>query len=464
MDSSPPAGAPLIGRTDRLWLAGILLLSVVLELRGIVGSYGYIGQDFPNHHHLIVDYPDAYSYRETNPPFLYWLGSLLRHHVTATYYLEALALLLLALNTLALWGAYHLIWEAIPNRALRFAAAALVTLVPFRMVHAIVISADALTYPVFVAAALATLALWRRPRQTAGWVVLAVVLSLGVVMKYSLVGLLPPVALALAPAVWRSRAGGGWVRPAALGLAALALPSALFLWEMRESDRVQGSTTYGHWKVPGTPSIMRWEDILLLKPTDPKLLSAPEYFRDRIYENRAYSYAGLLHLATFTDTHNYLQTVPSHLPTGWKDRLKVDPVRFRTPLAQRLQAWAVRWTLPLSLLAVAGTLLALTAAIPALLLGWNSLAPGAALLAALGFGVYAPIFFSFTSLGDPYTPGYWLPRLVLPAVLSFLCLGLWLVGAGVSRLGRWPRLQAWLPRLVLTHVLVACALFVGFGA
>jgi hypothetical protein len=101
-------------------------------------------------------------------------------------------------------------------------------------------------------------------------------------------------------------------------------------------------------------------------------------------------------------------------------------------------------------------------AVPALLSGRWMIRPGAAVLAALGFAVYAVIFFSLTNLGDPYTPGYWLPRLVLPGLLSFLCLGFVLLDGVLSRLPRWPRLQALVPRLALAYVAVACGLFIGF--
>lgn len=462
MDRASAVERSTIQRKDGLWLGMLLAGAMTLGLHGLLTSYGYIGQDFVLHRYLIESYPEGFSYRQTNPPTLYWLGALIRNHLTGTYYLETLGLVLLALNTAALWVFYRLIWEAIASRPLRFAAAALVTFVPFRVIHALVISSDAFTVPVFVAAAGCTLALFRNPRRAGAWIVLSVVLSLGMVMKYSLVGLLPAITFALVPALWRLRGSAGIWRATGLGLAALALPSAIFLWEMHESDKVSGATTYGHWKASGTPSIMRWEDILLLKPNDRRLFSAPEYFRDKLYENRAYSYAGLLHITSFTDSQNYFQTVPDGISTGLRNRVQLDPGRKRAGLSKRLQVWSVRWNLPLSVLALAGTVVVLMLAVPVLLFGWNVIAPGAAVLVALGFGVYAPIFFSFTQLDDPYTPGFWLPRLVLPALLVFLCLGFVLLDAVQSRLARWPRLQTLLPRLALAHVLIACGLFVGF--
>ncbi|MEN9637762.1 MAG: hypothetical protein RL077_6166 [Verrucomicrobiota bacterium] len=450
-----------IGRADGIWLGMILAGAVVLGLHGIM-QYGYIGQDFLLHLHLIESYPASYTYELTNPPLIYWLGALIRNHVTATYFLETLGLLFLTLNSVALWGFYRLIWEAIASRALRFAAAALITFVPFRVIHSLVISSDAFTLPVFAAAACCTLSLLRNPRRVAGWITLSAVLSLGMAMKYSLVALLPAIAFALAPALWRFRANGGILRYALLGIAALALPASIFLWEMHETDKLKGPSTYGHWKVPGTPSIMRWEDILLLKPSDRRLLSAPEYFRDKLYENRVYSYPGLLHVTAFTDSQNFLQTVTAGIPTGLTHRYQDDPGRTRTPSSQKLQVWSVRWTLPLSLLVLVGTLASVTVAVPALLSGRWTISPGAAVLTALGFAAYAVIFFSLTSLGDPYTPGYWLPRLALPGLLSFLCLGFVFCDGVLSRLARWPRLQALLPRLALAYVVVACALFIGF--
>jgi 4-amino-4-deoxy-L-arabinose transferase-like glycosyltransferase len=332
------------------------------------------------------------------------------------------------------------------------------------VIHAVVISADAFTIPVFAVAAwcLVRLAEGERPRLSC--VTLGLVLTLGLFLKYTVVGLLPPAALVLGLTLWKRPPASGRISLALAGGLALALPAAVFLWEMDQSNQVKGVTTYGHWRVATEPVVMRWQDILLLKPSDRKLLDAPEYFRDELYGHRAYSYAGLLHTTAFTDSQNYFQEVPDGMTTGLRNRNQDDLVRQRTPLSHRLQVLSVRWTLPLSALALAGTVYCGLAFIPSLLLGRGGLNASAAILTGTALSVYAPIFLSFTRLGDPYTAGYWLPRLVLPALLVFFCLGFVLLDTGLPRLARWPRLQALLPRVVLAHVLIACGLFAGFLA
>jgi 4-amino-4-deoxy-L-arabinose transferase-like glycosyltransferase len=460
MESQTPDSSVALRGSECAWLGLLLVGSAGLGLHGLL-NYGYIGQDFPLHRHLIESYPDGYSFRETNPPVLYWLGALIRHHVTTTHYLEALGLILLALNTLALAGFYRVIRAAIGHPTLRLAAATLVTFVPVRVIHAMVISSDAFTLPVFAATACCTLDLRRNPRRISRWLGLTVVLTLGMAMKYSLVGLLPPVAFALGTTLWRNGRGTRGSTAAWLAIA-LALPTMVFLGEMRESAKVGGATTSGHWKAPGTPSIMRWQDILLPKPNDWRLLYAPEYFKDGLYLDRAYSYAGLLIVTTFTDSQNFLQQVPPGVSTAWDQRVQEDPGRQRAGLSRRLQRWSVRWNLPLALLTLAGTMATLVWAIPALVGGAGRVREGAALLAILSGGVYAPIFFSFTSLGDPYTPGYWHPRLVLAALVGFLVLGYVLLDVAHARLAHRPRVQALLPRLALGHAFVSAAIFVGF--
>ncbi len=463
MERASPGGSVTIGGKDWLWLGLMLAGALALGLHGIL-HYGYIGQDYVLHRNVLLSYPASFTYALTNPPGLYWLGWVIRTWISQTYCLELLALVSLILNTAALAVLYALIWRAISSRSLRLAAAALITFVPFRVIHSVVIASDAFSIPVFAAAAWCMVRLTDGDRSRLHCLLLGLVLTLGMLLKYTVVGLLPPAAVVLALTLWKHPPAAGRRSLALIGAAALALPMAVFLWQMDQSNRVMGMTTYGHWRIPTEPVVMRWQDILLLKSSDRKLFAAPEYFRDELFGHRAYSYAGLLHVTSFTDSQNYFQKVPEGLATGLRDRNQGDLVRHRTPLSHRLQVLAVSGTLPLSLLALAGTLAGGLAFLPSLIFGRGGLNPSAAILTGAALAVYAPIFFSFTRLGDPYTPGYWLPRLVMPSLLVFLCLGLVLLDVLLRRLGRWPQLQVLLPRLFLTHVLVACGLFVGFLA
>src|SRR5208282_3952243 len=137
-------GASPFSRRDMLLLGLLSAAGFALGLRGII-DYGYIGQDFYTHRVLIDTFPWSYSYMRTNPPGLYWFGSLIRARVGPAHYLDAIALAFLIFNSLALWIIYGFLWRGISSPRLRFAAAAFATFVPFRVIHAIVLAADAFT-------------------------------------------------------------------------------------------------------------------------------------------------------------------------------------------------------------------------------------------------------------------------------------------------------------------------------
>lgn len=436
------------------------MLSAAGFLVGLVGiyHYGYMGQDFGTHRGLILAYPGSFNYGLTNPPGLYWFGSLLHGLVGPAHYLEAIALAFLILNTLALWILYRLLWGAISATPLRWACAAFATFVPFRMIHSVVLAADAFTFPAFALVAFLALRLLGNPRRGSSWLGLSLALTAGMLVKYTFAGLLPPVALIAAVAFCRPARKAAGLRWGGVAVLALLLPAAVFLLEMRACERQGSDITTGQWLPKGAPSVMRWSDILELKASDVKLLSAPGYLEGQLYGRRNYSYIGLVHVSAFTDVLGYFQPPADTVPTAWGRRTQEPMPRERSALSQHLQVASVRWCLPFTALAIAGT--ALVAFLGAAsLVQRRPLVPDAAgVLTALSLGYYSLVFFSLHRLGDPYTPGFWLPRLILPALLVFYCLGFVAVDWSCARLGRGTAVR-W---AVAGYTLVACALFAGF--
>jgi len=443
-----------------MFLGFLAAVGTAVGLRGIY-RYGYIGQDFLVHLHLIQSFPRlpwSILYVQTTPPGLYWLGSLIRNHVSSFHFLEVIALAFLAFNIAGLWIIYGLLWRSIASWQMRYSAAAFATLIPFRVVHSIVIAADAFALPIFALVALFTLRLFGNPRSLGSWVAVSLCLSIGMVCKYTFSGMLPAVALLLAVAVGTRLRKGERLRWGVVGVLALALPSEVFLLEMAESSRVSGTVTSLVWLRKGEAPVMRWNDILLPKRGDLGLLSAPEFFRDKIYEVRKYSYPGLLHVSSFTDVMNLFQQPPTEIPTEWAARVQKPFLRDRTALSQAFQAWSVRWCLVYSALAVAGTLYCGVLSAASLALRRPLLPDATVVITVLAVGFFSPVFFTLTRVTDPYEGAYWLPRLVLPALLVFFTLGF----VALDSLCR----SATPPRTTFLNVfagftLVACLLFVG---
>jgi hypothetical protein len=231
---------------------------------------------------------------------------------------------------------------------------------------------------------------------------------------------------------------------------------------MKESAKVNGYSTSGHWLAKGAPLVMRWQDLLTLQKGDAGILSAPEYFRDRVYDIRKYSYLALLHLSSFTDLLGYFQAPPPEIPLGWSGRLQFEFLRGRTALSHSLQQLSVRWTLPYSLLALAGALACGAMSLQSLLSSEPKLPDTTVVLTALATGYYLLIVLNLPRLAVPYAGGYWLPRLVLPALLVFHCLGFVLVELVGARLERWPVMPRVFRSGFAAYTLVACILFTGF--
>jgi hypothetical protein len=458
-----PSRDGLFAARDRLFLIFLSAAAIALGLRGIL-RFSYVGQDFVLHRALILLFPHeslSYYFKFTNPPALYWFGSLVHEHVSADHYLEVVALCFLILNVSALWLFYGFLWKGIANWQLRYGAAAFITLVPFRVIHSIVIAADAFTIPVFALVALLTFRLFGNPRGVLSWAGLSLSLAAGMFCKYTFSGVLPPIALLLGFAVATRLGKGERLRWCVIGALSLALPSEVFLLEMYRNAEQKGPISHA-WLREGEPPQMRWSDILMVKEADMGLLSAPEFYRDRIFETRKYSYPGLLHLASVTDSMNLFQRPPSDLPAELRDLFRTPSTRDRTPLSQVLQAWSVRWCLALSALAVAGTIFCGVLSAASLLTRRPLLPDSTVVMAALAAGYYSPVFLFLTRLNDAYGGAFWLPRLVMPAILAFFSLGFVAVDYAYARLDRRRPVAAALLALFSVYVVVACLVFVGF--
>jgi hypothetical protein len=209
---------------------------------------------------------------------------------------------------------------------------------------------------------------------------------------------------------------------------------------------------------------MRWSDILTPQRSDMGLLSAPGYVPGRLYGFRTYSYMGLLHVASFTDVLDIFQAPAAPVPTNWSHRTQLPFARQRSPASQELQEASVCMGLAFSALAGAGTLACLALGGVSLLTGRGRIEDSTLVIAALAAGFYSTIFLSLHRLGDPYTPGFWLPRLVLPALLVFFCLGFVALDLALRRTGGPERWKTAAERVALGYTLAACLVFAGFLA
>lgn len=454
---------PAAPYTTREWvfLCVVSLLGFVLGLRAIYHD-GFIGQDFTAHRDLIRSFPQGFDYSVPNPQGLYWFGSMIRKLEGDRYYLKAIAGEFLVFNTLGLWIIYGMLRDGMAGRRLWCAACAFITFVPFRVIHSIVLASDAFTLPIFAVSAFFALRLFESPCNVSYWIGLSAALLAGMFFKYTFVGLLPPIALLLAVSIVRKLERNQWLRWSAIGILALALPAGLYLLEVHESRASGPSVTDRHWLPKDAPSVMRWRDILLPQESDVGIFSSPDFKHGELTVFRKFSYLGLLHVSSFTDIFNFLQPPINPSWTYLELNLQNQFSRTRTATSQALQVFSVRCCLIYSLLAIVGTLACIVACIPTLF-GRNAVIRNpVVVLTSLAIGFYSPIFFSLHRLSDPYAQAYWLPRLILPALLVFFTLGFVIVDAVFERIGLERRGVRILMRGFECYTYIACAVFIGF--
>lgn len=407
---------------ERRFLVGTLLVSLLQGLVGIA-KYGYCGQDFDYHYNLLITFPQGFSYKYTNPPAIYALGQAIGTFISETWILELTALVLLCLNTLALWPLYLVVKRIIGDRRLRYAAMLMVTFVPFRVVHALVYSADALTVPIFVMVAWYAIQLVEQPAGAARtWRRIGALMTLGVLSKYTFAGLLPVLAVVALHQLVYAHTGRSRFTVGITAMICLLIPLRVFTVQMNLSRQAQGMTMVTQWRTASEPPEMSIGDLVGFKRRDLELLRAPQYFQDKLYEPHKYSYAGLLHVATFTDVLNYFQQEPDIARHAIDHKQQSTGVTRSSGVTLRSRV-AVAASLPMSLLAFVGTVLVTLSSVPRWLANRGPVTLPLAIVSGLGVGFYAPIILNITAMRNAYLAGYWLPRLVMPALVTFLILG-----------------------------------------
>jgi hypothetical protein len=245
----------------------------------------------------------------------------------------------------------------------------------------------------------------------------ALALCLGDFARFTFVALLPAAAVAIALA-WR------WQRISgrqALAVAAVALvaPALLAGWiHVRAQRQFAGQEPHHTFNWHGTGE-MTWSSLLLVKRTDARILGAPVYWESEdlngkphyfMLNDNSYSYPALLHLSTFSDVLDYANE-------GERDDGEPRPV-----LQQELAKGSVRLGLLFSLSAVVAV--AWFSVRCAVAVWRRSLAPGTGLLlwGALALAWYLPLALALPFVHHAYEWGYWLSRLVIPALWGFAVL------------------------------------------
>ena len=248
-----------------------------------------------------------------------------------------------------------------------------------------------------------------------------IALAIGNFAKFTFI-FLPVGVLVLAILAWRWRHATPR-RVLTLVLLAAVAPSGVGAWVHHKCTQALEHRPQHHafnWKGTGE---MTWRSLLGLKRSDARIFNAPGYWDPEIINGKEYlpllrendySYAALLHLGTFTDVLDF-----SYGGSQRSGRPRPEPQKS-------FSQWSVRVGVLFSVPAVIAVALFTARIIRAAVYLVRPPHFGTVIWLVLGLNWFVPLVITLPFVHHAYQWGYWLPRLILPALWSFgLCLFAW---------------------------------------
>jgi hypothetical protein len=407
--------------TGERWAVGLTLVLFAVVGGNHILTNAFHGQDFLLHtrstEELIADSSRWFPQDFTNRPLLYWIGAFAHRFGPGTLGWETASAICIGLNTLALGLLHDSTRRFIRSPVLRVAAVMFVAFLPATQVAAVVYAGDAVCQLPFVLAGWSLLRALEAagPRARLGYALTAgLAFCLGDFARFTFIFLLPAAAVVLALA-WR------WQRISArqalaIGACALLAPGLLAGGIQLRAQRAFAGQEPHHTFIWQGPGEMTWSSLLLPKRTDGRIFAAPVYWESEDHDGQPryllliennYSYPALLHLGIFTDVLDYANDG------------ELDDGTPRPELQQLLAVESVRLGLLASLSAVIAVAWFFVRCAGGI---WRrALAPGTGMLVwgALALAWYGPLVLTLPFLRHAYEWGYWLPRLIIPALWGF---------------------------------------------
>jgi len=416
--STDSAAAP---RWERRAVWAILLAFLIVELSA-VRNLTFVGQD--NYFHFqhakkIFEHPTRLLDIEfMDRPLVYWIGAIGLWLTHDRYGFELASGINALLATVALGLVHDATRTFIRSPWLRLAALGTIAFLPVTLVTCVVYAADTTAMLPFALTAwsLAKCLAASDGRSAARFALLTgAALALGSLAKFTFIFL--PFALLFvvaASARWKTIS---WRRAGLIVLIAASLPLLLnsAIYASKRAEMAKQSARHDmDWN--GTNELS-WRDLLSVKRTDARIFTAPIYWDTAQIDGQpvmplllhhGYSYPALLHLGVFTDVMNFTHG-------GYVNRTVARPAAQQTAssLATKLGVWLIAATMTGVLAFWATTLSSLlrpTSVPPLPLVVW----------ATLGAVWFAPLVVTLPFVHGAYEFGYWLPRLILPALWSFV--------------------------------------------
>jgi hypothetical protein len=408
--------APIPG-WERWAVRLILAVFAVVAFNGIRNGLSQ-GQDFSIHvtntRRLMYDPDKWFTADATNRPLLYWIGEECLKFTNDRYTYQLASMIFCGAGALALGLLHDAMRRLVGSPVLRVAALALLAFLPVTIVTTVVYAADTVVLLPFALGGWGVMRCLEEDSngRAAGFAALAgLAFTLGNFSKATF--LVVPVGVGFAlVALWRAgrlKAARGWT---VLALAVI-LPGLTGGWIAAKAARETAGEPARHtfnWHGTGE---LTFRSLLGVKVSDRRIFDAPEYLvtemRDGspvyplLVENN-YSYPALLHLSVFTDVLNFAHAAVTPRP---------EP-------QHRAAQWSVRLGIIFSLGALITVLVFWGQTLRALVRPQSMPSSTALLWSGMAMAWYAPVVINLPFVYHVYAMGYWLPRLVLPALWIFL--------------------------------------------
>ena len=424
VESSVPAALPVPRpvplRWERwaLWL--ILCVFVIVGLNHIRTNTVY-GQDFLLHSTAtqnLIAHPEQWFPQDfTNRPLVYWIGALGHWLMPGTREWDTAGMIFIVLNTLALFLLHRTTLRFIRSPGLRLSTVLLAGFLPATQVAGIVYAADAvsqLPFALTIWSLLASLEATSHRSRVSYALLAGFALCLGDFARFPFIVLIPTTLVALLFA-WRWQRIT-WRQGVLIGCLALIAPTLLTGWiQLRAARLLADKSSHHTFNWHGTGE-MTFSSLLLPKATDVRILNAPGYWDSQMIDgnpryviliNNSYSYPALLHLSIFTDVLDYAND-------GQNDDGAIRPDPQKT---------LARWSVRLGLLFSVSTLLALLWFMVRCVRSiWHlAAAPstGTLLWGLMALAWHLPIALTLPFVYNSYDWGYWLARLIIPALWGY---------------------------------------------
>ncbi|MBX3736378.1 MAG: hypothetical protein KF715_06815 [Candidatus Didemnitutus sp.] len=431
---------------------------VIMGLKGIHDNT-FMGQDWGIHQSCVQqtleDPKLLFHYDVTSRPLIYWLAACGQAVTDGAYGFQLATLVIVLFNALSLGFLHDALRWSVERPILRISALGLFAFLPVTSIATTVFAADNLTVAFFALTGwslIRCLHAVRRGRQ-AGFALLGgLALMLAQFQKFTF--LLLPVAVAVVILVdwWTAKESdwrrNGWIFGCMI-LAPLLVGVGLDRAARAQLSHLPSKHSYD-WDGTGE---MTWRTILWPRAEDGFLLSAPTYWEpsdrqeangdspeneavrrqngaaQRLLQHNRYSYPALLHLGIFSDVLNF-----SH-PSD--DKFRPEPQRT-------FARGSVRLGLVFSVATVLACVILAGRLVYSAARRCASVPRGTLVWAIGGAAWYFPLVIQLPYIHHAYEWGYWLPRLVLPAIWSAVAITF-------TEADRWVGDRLW-PQLLIAGI------------